>query len=83
MTNGIGNAPVAALAFLAFSGAEAVPHVGSIFISILVALVAALLGKGVDVLVKNWLASRRDQWRKRALEAEAKLAELKAHAEEL
>lgn len=71
--NGIGNGPVAAMAF----GASFVVGGADILVRLLVMLVVALLGKVVDVLVKNRRTRRREQWRQRAVSAERELRALK------
>jgi hypothetical protein len=74
--NGFGNGPVAALAFLssfAVSGADLLAR-------LVVMLLVAALGKGIDVLIKQYRAARRESWRRRALKAETELAKLKGDA---
>lgn len=74
--NGIGNGPVVALAFLssfAVSGSALLDFL----VRALVMVAVALLGKGVDVLVKRAAARRRERWRARALAAETELKKLR------
>lgn len=77
--NGIGNGPVVALSFLSsFTvGGQALTD---LVVRVLVMLLVALLGKGVDVLVKLYLEHRRERRRARALRPGGKPARLKGDA---
>ena len=75
-SNGV-NGPLAMLTFFAGAGAS----FGGILFSLLAAILVPVLGKAVDGLVRTWIAERGNRWKKRALEAEARLKELSAATE--
>lgn len=71
--NGIGNGPLAVLVFASSFGVSGTAVI-DFAVRVLVMLLVALAGKALDNAMKN----RRERWRRRALKAEERLAELKS-----
>lgn len=74
MENSTSNGPLVAMTFIVGLGAVSLTGVLS---SILVALLMGLLGKGVDVALRAYIARRENHWRREALRLDQELRGLR------